>query len=137
MPLPFEVTVWLLAAGVSSFRLPSCDWECKGKRILLTDKQKRKLLFFFVSLFNPFPPPVEAGCKGKALFRLSQALSNFNFRRLLRSGTAGNTSTASVKFLTDQLSVGAVALAEPVVRLTIWDCKSRGIFWVYKMWCED
>ncbi|MDO7847774.1 hypothetical protein Q5H92_15510 [Hymenobacter sp. M29] len=66
---PFEVTVWLLAAGVSSFRFPLLAiGSAKVRRSFEVASERRKFYSFFVSLFKLLPPPVEAGCKGKALF---------------------------------------------------------------------
>ena len=53
------------------------------------------------------------------------------------AGTASNTCIVAVEFLAGQIPVGAVALAEPVVRLTIWDCKISAIFWVYNKLGKD
>ena len=86
--------------------------------------------FFLVSLFKSFSPPIEAGCKGKALFSAFTRTFEIYFLEVCLADKASNTCIVAVKFLTGQISVGAVALAEPVVRLTIWDCKSSGIFWV-------
>ena len=77
------------------------------------------------------------GAKVRRFFRLSQGLSKFNSLGLCWADTGNTTRMAAVKLLRCRFSVAAVAVAEPDVRLTIWDCKSRGIFWVYKEWWED
>ena len=43
-------------------------WECKGKKVFLSDKLFGKNLDFFFFAFQFFSPPVEAGCKGTVLF---------------------------------------------------------------------
>ena len=91
---------------------------------------REKLCFFSFLLFKFFSPPIEAGCKGKALFLAFTRTFETYFLEYCSASTAGNTCIVAVKFLTGQISVGAVALAEPVVRLTIRDCKSSAIFWV-------
>ncbi|MDO7854404.1 hypothetical protein [Hymenobacter convexus] len=66
--LPFEVIVWLLAAGVSFFSFPLLAiGSAKVRRSFELASERRNFYLFFVSLFNSFSPPVEAGCKGKAL----------------------------------------------------------------------
>jgi hypothetical protein len=42
--------------------------SAKVRRSFELASKRRKFLFFFVSLFNSFSPPIEAGCKDKALF---------------------------------------------------------------------
>ena len=91
---------------------------------------REKLYFSSISLFKSFSPPIEAGCKGKALFlAFTRTFENY-FLEYCSASTVTNTFIVAVQFLTGQISVGAVALAEPVVRLTIRDCKSSVIFWV-------
>ena len=65
-----------------------------------------------------------------ALFSAFTRTFKIYFIEVCLADTASNTCIVAVKFLTGQISVGAVALAEPVVRLTIWDCKISVIFWV-------
>ena len=72
------------------------------------------------------------GAKVRPFFRLSQALSNFNFRRLLRGGTGSNIGLAAVKFLTVSIFCVAVAAAEPDTRLVIGSAKIAGISGVAK-----
>ncbi len=81
---PVGVIVWRCELPVFlSLNSLSCDWECKGKKKFLTDKQKMKSFYFsFVSLFKSFRPPVEAGCKGKGLFSTFTRAFEINFSRL-------------------------------------------------------
>ena len=89
-----------------------------------------KIFIFLRFNFQVFSPPIEAECKGKALFSAFTRTFKIYFLEVCLASTAINTCIVAVKFLTGQISVGAVALAEPVVRLTIWDCKISVIFWV-------
>jgi hypothetical protein len=63
------------------------------------------------------------GAKVRRFFRLSQGLLKINFLGLCWAGTRSNTSMAAVKFLGSQLSVGAVAAAEPDALLVIGSAK--------------
>ncbi|MFD2718637.1 hypothetical protein ACFST9_07910, partial [Hymenobacter monticola] len=42
--------------------------SAKVRRSFEVASERGKFLFFFEPLFNSWPPPFEAGCKGKALF---------------------------------------------------------------------
>ena len=98
---------------------------------------KIESLFFCVLLLFFFRPSIETERKDKALSSDFVMPLGINFRELCWTDTRNNTRIAVVKFITSQISVGAVALTEPIVRLTIWDCKTSGFSWTYKAWRKD
>jgi hypothetical protein len=107
-----------------AFKSLSCDWECKGKQKFLTGKRKSENFYFSSFRFSiRFRLLSKWGAKVRRFFQLSQSLLKINFLGLCWAGTRSNTSMAAVKFLGGQLSVGAVAAAEPDTLLVIGSAK--------------
>ena len=107
--------------------------SAKVRRFFFLTSFSEKNSDFFFFAFQFFSPPVEAGCKGTVLFSaFARGLENKFFLTLYLDNARSKTSQLLVKHRHFQFSSRAVAVEEPVVRLTIWDCKSRRIFRAYK-----
>jgi hypothetical protein len=89
--------------------------------------ERGKFLFFFQPLFNSFPPPFEAGCKGKALFSTQASGAENLFSGTLpgRRERPDNAAAREVPALVN-FFCKAAALAEPGARLAIGSAKVAG-----------